>query len=167
MFPDTDYQPRIEIDLHEQRLSLYLPGEAVPRTYSVSTALNGPGEQQSSGCTPRGRHYIRACIGADQPVNTVFVGRRPTGEIYSEQLASEFPNRDWILTRILWLCGQERGHNRGGAVDTMRRYVYIHGCPDEDEMGVPSSHGCVKMRNQDVIELFDRVPVGTPVHIEE
>ncbi|HKJ75676.1 MAG TPA: L,D-transpeptidase, partial [Gammaproteobacteria bacterium] len=77
------------------------------------------------------------------------------------------PERDWILTRILWLCGEEPGRNRLGRVDTMRRYVYIHGAPDDDPMGVPSSKGCVKMRNADIIDLFDRVAVGTPVVIEE
>ena len=95
------------------------------------------------------------------------MGRRPTGETYSPELSNQYPNRDWILTRILWLCGEEKGLNRGGNVDTMRRYIYIHGAPDSHAMGVPSSHGCIKMRNKDVVDLFNRVTVGVPVHIVE
>ena len=93
------------------------------------------------------------------------VGRRHTGEIYTPELARQFPERDWILSRILWLCGLEPGKNRGGSVDTMRRYIYIHGTPDSEPMGVPKSHGCIRMRNQDVIRLFDMVTPGTPVLI--
>jgi lipoprotein-anchoring transpeptidase ErfK/SrfK len=81
-------------------------------------------------------------------------------------LRAAYPERDWILTRILWLCGVEKGKNRLGHVDTMRRYIYIHGCPDEDPMGVPSSRGCVKMRNRDLLELFERVAPGTRVYIK-
>ncbi|WP_111495819.1 L,D-transpeptidase [Marinobacter bohaiensis] len=136
------------------------------RTYAVSTAANGPGEADGSGCTPRGDHYVRACIGAEQPLGAVFRGRRATGEVYSSELATAHPERDWILTRILWLCGRETGRNRGGQVDSMRRYIYIHGTPDSEPMGEPRSHGCVRMRNADVLELFDCVRPGTPVLIE-
>ena len=135
--------------------------------FAVSTAYKGSGQQKGSFCTPLGRHIVRARIGAGSPPNTVFVGRRPTGEIYSAELAARFPGRDWILTRILWLCGEEPGFNRGGQVDTMRRYVYIHGTPDNTEIGVPGSHGCIRMRNSDMVDLFDRVTVGTPVLIRE
>lgn len=157
---------QIRINIGEQRLRLYEDDRLTLDTL-VSTARNGPGERINSECTPRGAHFIRAKIGAGAPENTVFVARRPTGEIYNAALKAQHPQRDWILTRILWLCGQEPGRNRLGEVDTMRRYVYIHGAPDEDKMGIPSSHGCIKMRNSDVIELFERVPVGTPVLIEE
>jgi hypothetical protein len=133
----------------------------------VSTALNGAGELKNSGCTPRGEHVIRACIGDGLPLNTVFVGRRPTGEIYSDALGQQFPQRDWILTRILWLSGTELGKNRLGNVDTMQRYIYIHGCPDALPMGVPLSHGCIRMHNTDLIELFSRVSAGTRVIIHE
>ena len=132
----------------------------------VATARNGVGEEYGSEKTPRGAHYIRAKIGAGLPANSVLISRRPTGEIYSPGMRTAFPGRDWILTRILWLCGQEPGKNRLGKVDTMRRYIYIHGCPDEDLMGTPSSRGCVKMRNKDLIELFDRVAPGTRVLIK-
>ncbi len=160
-------EARIHVHIGSQTLTLLAADGAVLRSYRVATAKNGAGEIRNSECTPRGWHRIRAKIGADCPVNTVFVGRRPTGEIYSPQLRQAHPRRDWILTRILWLCGMEPGRNRFGRVDTMARYIYIHGCPDEDAMGVPSSHGCVKMRNSDVIDLFARVTAGTPVLIEE
>ena len=156
----------IRISIDEQRLQL-LEGEAIVMDTAVATAANGPGEVMHSECTPRGWHRVRARIGEGCPVGTVFVGRRPTGEVYSPALKATHPQRDWMLTRILWLCGLESGRNRFGNVDSMRRYIYIHGCPAEDAMGVPSSHGCVKMRNEEVIQLFDRVPIGTRVLIQE
>ena len=134
---------------------------------SVSTAKNGVGQANGSECTPLGLHRIRAKIGGAAPINSVFVGRRATGEIYSPELDEQNPKRDWILSRILWLCGEEVGFNRSGTVDTQRRYIYIHGAPDSHEMGIPSSHGCIKMRNQDVVDLFDLVEVGTKVHIKQ
>ncbi|MEO5702741.1 MAG: L,D-transpeptidase [Gammaproteobacteria bacterium] len=152
----------IEVSIAEQRLRLRVAG-SLAFDIAVSTAKNGPGEFAGSECTPCGWHIIRAKIGQGCATNTVFVGRRPTGEIYAPRLREDFPQRDWILTRILWLSGLELGKNRLGKVDTMRRYIYIHGCPDEDVMGEPSSHGCIKMRNSDVIELFNRVRVGTRV----
>ncbi len=163
MKPD-DLLIRISID--EQRLQL-LEGDHIIMDTAVATAANGPGEVMHSECTPRGWHRVRARIGEGCPAGTVFVGRRPTGEVYSSALKAAHPQRDWMLTRILWLCGLEPGRNRFGNVDSMRRYIYIHGCPDEDAMGIPSSHGCVKMRNVEVIQLFDHVPVGTRVLILE
>lgn len=154
----------IEVSLAEQRLRLYEQGEIVMDVL-VSTSSKGAGEIRGSEQTPRGWHYIRAKIGADAAPNTVFKGRRPTGEIYSAELGVSQPGRDWMLTRILWLCGLEPGKNRLGDVDTMCRYIYIHGTPDEEPMGVPASHGCIRMRNNDVIELFERVPVGTRILI--
>lgn len=156
----------LRIDLAQQTLSVFEAGRAV-RSYPVSTALNGPGEARSSGCTPRGLHRIRLKIGAGCPLNSVFVGRRPTGEIHSAELAAAQPERDWILTRILWLSGLEPGRNRGGAVDTLRRFIYIHGCPDSEPMGVARSHGCIRMRNRDLLELFERVGNGDRVEIVE
>lgn len=134
--------------------------------YPIASARKGVGELNGSNCTPRGRHIVRAKIGAGCAENTVFVGRRPTGEIYSAELKEQYPDRDWILTRILWLSGCEVGFNRLGNVDTMRRYIYIHSTPESVPMGIPSSHGCILMRGRDMIELFDRVSVGTPVNIE-
>lgn len=156
----------IKVSIDEQRLQL-LKDDEVVMDVPVSTASKGPGELIHSECTSRGWHRIRARIGTACPVNTVFVGRRPTGEFYTPEMRADNPERDWIITRILWLCGEEPGRNRLGEVDTMRRYIYIHGAPDDDPMGIPSSHGCVKMRNKEVIELFDTVPVGTRVLIQE
>ena len=159
-------QRLISISIPEQRLTL-LEQEAVVASYAVSTARNGPGERRGSGCTPCGWHRIRIRVGAGQPLNTVFVGRRPTGEIYDVELAARHPQRDWILTRILWLTGLEPGRNRGGECDTLRRFVYIHGCPDTAPMGVPLSHGCIRMRNRDVWDLFERVAAGDRVFIAD
>jgi L,D-transpeptidase YbiS len=137
------------------------------KTYSVSTAKNGPGEKNGSFCTPRGSHIVRAKIGDGQPVNTVFVRRRPTGEIWSPELHAKYPGRDWMLTRLLWLSGCKPGFNRLGDVDTMRRYIYIHGSPDTAQMGKPGSIGCIRMRNRDIVELFEHVAPYTPVEIRE
>ena len=155
----------LKISIADQSLSM-LRGKHLLEVFDVSTASNGPGEQFGSECTPRGWHTLRAKIGAGQAENTVFVGRRPTGEIYSPALAKAYPERDWVLTRILWLSGLEPGLNRLGEVDTMRRYIYIHGTADEVELGLPNSHGCVRMHNCDIIKLFDEVPVGTRVYIK-
>lgn len=154
----------IRIDIAAQRLTLLERGRTAAE-YGVSTSKHGAGERESTFRTPRGRHVIRAKIGAGAARGAVFRARRPTGEIYSRELAAEFPERDWILTRILWLSGTEPGRNRLGDVDTMRRYIYIHGMPDSEPVGVPASMGCVRMRNDDIIELFERVAVGTPVEI--
>jgi predicted GNAT family N-acyltransferase len=158
---------RIRISLPQQTLELHDQRGTLLRRYSVSTAKNGAGEQNGSFCTPRGRHIVRAKVGADQPANAVFVRRRPTGEVWSPQLLEQFPDRDWILTRILWLSGKEPGRNRLGDVDTMRRYIYLHGSPDTVAMGSPGSIGCVRMKNSDIIELFDLIPLQTPVDIVE
>ena len=155
----------ITISIPEQSLMLLDGAGQIIKRYAVSTASKGVGEQDGSYCTPRGQHVIRAKIGAGQAINTVFVRRRPTGEIYTPELGAEFPKRDWILTRILWLSGCEPGFNRKGTVDTMRRLIYIHGTPDNVAMGEPGSHGCVRMRNADMLDLFERVEAGTPVTI--
>lgn len=157
---------RIEVSIAAQTLRLF-KSDRLEREWRVSTASNGAGEQSGSECTPRGAHIVRAKIGAGQPLNAVFRGRRPTGEIYSETLAERDPDRDWVLTRILWLSGCEPGRNRLGNVDSMRRYIYIHGTPDSEPMGEPRSHGCVRMRNDDLLQLFKRVDVGCPVLIHE
>jgi lipoprotein-anchoring transpeptidase ErfK/SrfK len=158
---------RIEIDLGRQQLHLQDGEDRLERTYTVSTSKFGAGEKNGSFCTPRGRHVIRARIGEGQPLNAVFVRRRPTGEIWTPELHESFPGRDWILTRILWLSGCEPGRNRGGDVDTMRRYIYIHGTHERAEMGKPGSIGCIRMRGADMVDLFDRVRAGTPVDLHE
>ena len=156
---------RIEISIQHQTLTLFDSFGGVKARYSISTAAHGAGCEKNSGCTPLGQHIIRAKIGAAAAPNMVFVGRRPTGEICTPELMAAFPNRDWILTRILWLSGKEVGKNRLGNVDTMQRYIYIHGTPDSTEMGKIGSHGCVRMRNSEMMALFDLVDVGTPVLI--
>jgi hypothetical protein len=154
----------VRVSLAAQTLELWRK-QRLWKTYSVSTSKHGAGEVRGSFKTPLGRHVVRAKIGAGAPFNTVFRGRRPTGEIYSPELALAHPERDWILTRILWLSGTEIGRNRLGVVDTMRRYIYIHGTPDTEPLGVPGSIGCIRMANRDIVELFDVVAAGTTVDI--
>ena len=162
----SEVQSYLDICIATQQLSVYADGTNV-RHYPISTAKNGPGELMGSECTPRGWHRIRAKIGADQPLQAVFAGRRATGEIYSADLGRQYSQRDWILTRILWLGGLEPGKNRYGKVDTTWRYIYIHGCPDELMTGIPDSHGCFRMKNADMLDLFNRVDAGLKVYIHE
>ncbi len=161
-----DVQDYLDICIAAQQLTVFADGLNV-RHYPVSTAKKGVGELMGSECTPRGWHKIRAKIGADQPLQAVFVGRRATSEIYSAELAKQNPQRDWILTRILWLGGLEAGKNRYGKVDTSWRYIFIHGCPDESMTGIPDSHGCIRMKNADMLDLFNRVDAGLKVYIHE
>ncbi|HLA29846.1 MAG TPA: L,D-transpeptidase [Pseudomonas sp.] len=156
----------LHISLADQCLYGFANGQLQLRL-PVSTALNGPGEQNGSGCTPRGLHLVRAKIGEGLPQGAVLRGRRWTGEVWSPALHALFPGRDWILSRILWLSGCEPGRNRLGEVDTFRRYIYLHGTPDSEPMGVPRSHGCVRLRNADLLELFPRVPLHCVVQIDE
>lgn len=155
----------LRVSVAEQRLEL-LDGDRMLHAYPVSTAAKGVGEAAGSECTPRGWHRVRIRIGQGCPENAVFVGRRFTGEIWTPALGAAHPGRDWILTRILWLTGLEPGRNRFGDCDSLRRYIYIHGTPDSEPMGEPRSHGCIRMRNADLIELFEAVAVGTPVWIQ-
>lgn len=156
----------VEIDLGRQRLLLWDQGRAL-RECLVSTGANGIGEINGSGCTPRGRHVVRAKVGDGAQPGTLFTRRRPTGEIWSPELHAKFPGRDWILTRILWLSGTERGRNRLGCVDTFRRYIYLHGTPPTTRLGTPGSKGCIRMANADIVDLYDRVAVGTEVDLHE
>lgn len=156
----------IKINLTLQKLFL-MDNDDIIREYTISSGKNGIGEVRDTGMTPRGMHIVRAKIGGECPVNTVFRSRRPTGEIYQAGWREQFPDKDWILTRIMWLSGLEVGKNRLGNVDTMQRYIYIHGTPDEVEMGTPGSKGCIRMRNENIVELYNLVPVGTRVLLEE
>ena len=160
------FEKHIDINISKQILTL-LEDSNVLSSYAISTAKNGVGQQNGSECTPLGNHVVDSKIGENAEENSVFVGRAETGEIFSEELQKSNPERDWILTRILWLSGLEDGKNRGGEVDTKSRYIYIHGCPDSDSFSKPSSHGCVKMRNKDIIELFKNIDAGTLVFIHE
>lgn len=159
-------QQRIDVSIAEQSMALLRDDQLIAH-WSISTASAGAGQQQGSGCTPTGLHRIRIKIGEGEPENAVFVGRRATGEVYSPELAAQHPERDWILTRILWLQGLEWGHNRGGSVDSLKRYIYIHGTPDTEPMGQPASHGCIRMRNSDLLQLFEQVDTHTQVRIEQ
>jgi len=152
------------ISIANQQLSL-IKADKILNTYPVSTAKNGVGEQMGSECTPVGWHKIRVKIGSEKPLNSVFIGRRSTGEVYSSALAEQYPQRDWILTRILWLAGIEPGKNRYGQVDSSWRYIYIHGCPDHLITGQPESHGCIRMKNNDILDLFNQVNTGMKVLI--
>ena len=156
---------RLVIDCSRQKHYL-MDSHHVAKTYDVSTAVNGLGEIEGSGCTPRGLHAIRAKIGQGMHVNTIFVNRRPTGELFSEALLKHSPHRDFILSRILWLSGLEKGVNRLGCVDTMRRYIYIHGSPESFFDGTPRSKGCIRMKSSQLIELFNSVNVGCTVTIK-
>jgi hypothetical protein len=158
---------RIVISIPSQELDLWDENHNIIRKYQISSAGNGVGQEYGSFCTPLGKHIIRAKIGTSQPINTLFIRRRPTGEIYTPELGARYPGRDWILTRILWLSGCEPGFNRMGKVDTMRRYIYIHGSPDSTEMGKPGSIGCIRMYNRDLLQLFDLVTTGTEVDIKD
>lgn len=159
---------QIVISIAQQTLTVYKRQKVIAH-YPVSTAKNGMGSQQDSGCTPLGQHIIAEKIGGSAPSHAVFIGRIATGEIYNAELGALNPERDWILSRIFWLSGLEEGINKGsnsqGSCDTYQRYIYLHGTPDSEPMGVPLSHGCVRMRNEDIIELFEQVEEGTPVNI--
>ena len=152
----------LKVDISKQKLSCYYRDQ-ICISFDISTGKNGVGELSGSGCTPRGKHEIKDIIGLNHEINAVFVGRIWTGEIYSKELAQQYPERDWILTRILRLNGLEHGFNQGGLVDTYKRYIYIHGAPDDTEMGIPGSHGCIRMRNTEVILLANWVKVGLKV----
>lgn len=156
----------LHISLADQRLYGFSEGHLLVRL-PVSTALNGPGEQQGSGCTPRGLHQVRAKIGEGLPAGAVLRGRRWTQEVWTPELHAQYPNRDWILSRILWLSGCELGINRMGQRDTFRRYIYLHGTPDVEPMGIPLSHGCIRLHTADLLTLFPQVPVHCPVQIVE
>lgn len=155
---------RLQVCIASQRMEAFAAGGLVA-SYRVSTALNGPGEEKNSGCTPRGLHYVRAKIGDGLPLGAVLVGRRWTGEICTPELVRQQPGRDWILSRILWLCGCEPGRNRGGNRDSFARYIYIHGTPELERLGQPVSHGCIRMDDRQLVALFAAVRVGTRVYI--
>ena len=164
MFSDASPQRYIEVCIATQTLDLIEDG-VVLHSYPISTAKKGAGQLMGSECTPTGWHKIRARIGNEHPLNSVFVGRRATGEIYTPELSRQYPERDWILTRVLWLGGLEAGFNRYAEVDSTWRYIYIHGCPDHLLQGEPESHGCIRMYNADVLDLFEQISVGELVFI--
>jgi L,D-transpeptidase catalytic domain len=140
---------------------------AVVRSYVVSTSKRPPSNVANSLGTPCGLHEIAERIGGGQPPGMVFRSRVPTGRHFSEIAGEEGETRNLVTSRILWLRGLEPGVNLGGDVDTHKRYIYIHGTQREDRIGRPLSAGCVLMRNDDVIELYDQVRAGDLVWISE
>lgn len=151
------------VNISEQKTYLMQQGKIL-KSYLVSTAENGIGQQEGSEMTPLGCHEICEKIGDGCAPNTIFQYRQPTGELYNAHIGFT-QKRDWIITRILRLKGLEPGFNQGSTVDTYQRCIYFHGAPDESPMGVPASRGCIRMHNWDIIDLFERVTVGTKVLI--
>ena len=157
----------IKISISEQKLFLYRDDASLEKSFIVSSALKGTGQNKNSFCTPLGRHKVRAKIGENMPIYSQFVGRRPTGKIWNPSMSLSNPKEDWILTRIIWLSGLEVGFNRLGNQDTMQRFIYIHGTDEEINLGKPTSHGCIRMNNRDVIELFKQIQIGDQVLISD
>lgn len=153
----------VYISIQQQRLFFFRDGRC-EKSFPISTAKNGVGELAGSECTPRGWHSIADIIGLNAPINTVFKARQPTGQIYNAELEQQFPNEDWILTRIIRLAGKEIGFNQGGNCDTYNRFIYIHG-GTEKTLGVPASHGCIRMSNQAIEQVSNELQVGDSVFI--
>jgi lipoprotein-anchoring transpeptidase ErfK/SrfK len=155
----------IVVDISEQKLYLYEGNEVhedkMMKSYPVSTSKYGIGNQSGSGRTPLGLHYIKNKIGEGAPKGTIFKARQNMGKI--AKINGEVG--DLVTTRIMWLKGLESGKNKGRRIDSYKRYIYIHGTAEENKIGEPASHGCVRMYNSDVIDLFDRIKEGTRVEI--
>ncbi|OGT50377.1 MAG: hypothetical protein A3E82_05030 [Gammaproteobacteria bacterium RIFCSPHIGHO2_12_FULL_38_11] len=147
----------ITINITQQKLYLKNSNDEIISEYIISSAKNGIGEKKGSGQTPLGLHTIYQKIGEAMPIFTVFKGRTPTGEIWNADLSQQYPDRDFILTRILWLTGPQT---------PLDRYIYIHGTSDEAYLGTPQSHGCIRMRNTDLIDFFEKVLEGESVFIQ-
>jgi len=157
----------ININVTEQLLRLLDEDGKLIQQYPVSTSKYGTGNQNGSEQTPLGLHRIKDKLGGAMPVNEVFIGRVPHGNLEEcIERGVDLPD-DVIMSRIMWLEGMEPGHNKGGYVDTYQRYIYIHGTNHEESIGTPTSIGCIRMCNQDIVELFRLVDVGTEVLIEE
>ena len=155
----------ILVDIGQQRLFLLDSRGDLIISYPISSSSYGEGQIENSFKTPLGNHIIKEKIGADASKNIIFKERINTGrfaEIYHNDYDSE---DDHVTSRILWLEGTEEGFNKGGNVDSFYRYIYIHGTPEEGLIGEKASHGCIRMFNQDVIELFNLVEKGTKVNI--
>ncbi len=162
----------IIVKLDQQRLLCFDHNGKALCDYPVSTSSLGAGNQNGSFKTPLGEHSIAQKIGAGCAINEVFVGRKALGELNVLRAANEALPEDLITSRILWLQGEEPGlnkgiNNKGEGVDSYLRYIYIHGTAHENKIGQPASHGCVRMRNKDVIELFDLVNEGCKVILQE
>jgi len=156
----------ILVDISQQQL-LLINQNGISYQWPVSTALAGPGNQLNSYQTPLGAHVVSEKVGHLEPKHMIFKGRKPTGELANIINTATSTNLDQITSRILWLKGLESGINLGPGVDTHDRFIYIHGTNEEGLIGQAASHGCIRMLNNDIIELFDQVDVNTPVYICE
>lgn len=155
----------IETKLSEQKLYVMRDNQ-IFKQYPISSSKFGIGSEAGSNKTPLGKHIVREKIGAGAPINTIFKSRVDTKKIAQVCLEPKDTGHDYVTTRILWLEGIEEGINKGNGIDSYRRNIYIHGTPEEGLIGTPASHGCIRMRNKDVMELFDLIPTGTKVEIK-
>jgi lipoprotein-anchoring transpeptidase ErfK/SrfK len=164
---DGDKVNSIKINVKKQQLTLLDEEGNILQQYPVSTSKYGTGNQSGSEKTPLGLHRIKDKLGGAMPVNEVFIGRIPHGNLDEcKERGVDLPD-DVIMSRVMWLEGMEPGRNQGGYVDTYQRYIYIHGTNHEESIGTPSSIGCIRMRNQDVVDLYRLVDIGSEVLIEE
>ena len=154
----------IEVSISEQRLYV-LDSDTIVRSYPISSSSFGEGQTENSFKTPLGEHEIQTKIGTYVPKYQFFVSREHVSQevaVIEEEIDS--PD-DFITTRIMWLTGKNEGFNKGGNVDSFKRFIYIHGTHEEGLIGKKASHGCIRMLNQDVLELFRIIPTKTPVNI--
>ena len=154
----------IEVDISEQRLYL-IENSLIKASYPISTSKYGEGSIENSFKTPLGKHSIKEMIGEEAEINTIFTSRINTKRSATIIDQFEDTDNDYVTSRIMWLDGEEDGLNKGGNVDSFRRYIYIHGTHEEGLIGTKASHGCIRMFNYDVIELFKLVNIGTKVLI--
>jgi lipoprotein-anchoring transpeptidase ErfK/SrfK len=154
----------IEVDISEQRLYL-IENSLIKASYPISTSKYGEGSIENSFKTPLGKHSIKEMIGEEAEINTIFTSRINTKRSATIINQFEDTDNDYVTSRIMWLDGEEDGFNKGGNVDSFRRYIYIHGTHEEGLIGIKASHGCIRMFNYDVIELFNLVNIGTKVVI--
>ena len=155
---------KILVDISEQRLYLK-SGEQTLVSYPISTSKYGEGSKENSFKTPLGNHIIKEKIGENAPINTIFISRINTKNIASIENKPKNTENDYVTSRIMWLEGEENGVNKGPGIDSYERYIYIHGTHEEGLIGVKASHGCIRMFNVDVIDLYDRIHNGTKVII--
>ena len=155
----------IIVDISDQRLYL-IEGSIIIESYPISSSKYGEGSIENSFKTPLGKHIIKEKIGSGAPLNTIFVARVNTNEKANIIRSLDDSEDDYVTSRILWLDGLEEGINKGEGVDSFNRFIYIHGTHEEGLIGQKSSHGCIRMFNNDVVKLYDIVKKGTKVYIK-
>ena len=154
----------IYIGVKRQKLYLF-EANLISKIYKVSTSSKGAGNEISSYKTPLGMHYIYEKIGDNAPIGTLFINKKNTNKIIKIDSLTMHKNKDEITTRLMSLMGKEMNINKGGSVDSFKRGIYIHGTSNEKTIGQPSSHGCIRMKNNDIVELFNIVDKQTPVFL--